>query len=72
MGLIFHGEQWSTADIDKAIDLFQYTMAEDKEVLLRVQRGLVSRYHQPGPLIARELEGTIWDFYQYLSHSLVT
>ncbi len=70
LGLIFHGDDWSQQDVDNAIDLFQRTMDEDKQVLLRVQQGLGSRLHAPGPLAARELEGTIWDFYQYLSRSL--
>lgn len=70
MGLIFYGEHWSQQDVDNAIKLFQHTMAEDKQVLIRVQQGLASRFHEPGPLAARDLEGTIWDFYQYLSRSL--
>jgi hypothetical protein len=47
-------------------------MDEDKQVLLRVQQGLGSRFHQPGPLASRDLEGTIWDFYQYLAQNLGT
>jgi len=70
MGLIFHGEHWTDADIENAIELFQHTMDEDKQVLMRVQQGLASRSYQPGPLSARNLEGTIWDFYQYLGRSL--
>jgi len=70
LGLIFYGDHWSRQDIDNAIELFQHTMDEDKEVLLRVQQGLGSRFHEPGPLAPRDLEGTIWDFYQYLSRSL--
>ena len=70
MGLIFHGEHWTDADTDNAIELFQQTMDEDKQVLMRVQQGLASRSYQPGPLSARHLEGTIWDFYQYLGRSL--
>ncbi len=67
MGLIFYGDRWSERDVDRAVELFQLTMAEDKEILVRVQQGLESRFHQPGPLASRDLEGTIWDFYQYLS-----
>ena len=70
MGLFFHGDGWTRADIDDAVDLFRRTMEEDKEVLLRVQQGLESRLHQPGPLASRHLEGTIWDFYQYLSRGM--
>ncbi len=70
IGLIFYGEQWASADIDKAIQLFQQTMQEDKDILVRVQQGLGSRYHQSGPLAPADMEGTIWDFYQYLSRRL--
>ncbi len=70
MGLFFHGDDWAQADIDAAVDLFRLTMDEDKQVLLRVQQGLASRFHEPGPLAAQNLEGTIWDFYQYLSRRM--
>lgn len=69
MGLIFHGTEWSQAQIDTAISLFHDTMNEDHEVLQRVQRGQRSRHHHPGPLAPPAFEGTIWDFYQYLSRS---
>lgn len=72
MGLVFHGDHWLQQDVDNAIELFQHTMEEDKQVLLRVQQGLGSRLHEPGPLAARDLEGTIWDFYQYLSRNQST
>lgn len=71
MGLIFFGDRWQQAEVDAAVELFQHTMDEDKAVLLRVQQGLGSRFQQPGPLAGRDLEGTIWDFYQYLGRSLV-
>ena len=45
-------------------------MAEDKDVLVRLQQGLASKFHQPGPLAGPALEGTIWDFYQFLSRRL--
>ena len=70
MGLIFYGEHWREADIEKAVRLFQHTMDEDKQVLARVQQGLASCSYEPGPLAARDLEGTIWDFYQYLGRHL--
>ena len=70
MGLIFYGDRWSESDIEAAVELFRHTMAEDKEVLARVQQGLGSRFQQPGPLASRDLEGTIWDFYQYLSRGM--
>ncbi len=69
-GLIFHGDDWREADVARAIELFEQTMDEDKQVLVRVQQGLASRHHAPGPLAAPDLEGTIWDFYQYLGRRL--
>ena len=70
MGLVFFGDHWTQREVNKAVKLFRHTMDEDKQVLLRVQQGLGSRFHAPGPLASRDLEGTIWDFYQYLSRSL--
>lgn len=70
MGLIFYGEAFSESDVDNAIRLFRETMDEDKQVLLRVQQGLASSHYEPGPLAAPPLEGTIWDFYQYLARRL--
>ncbi len=69
-GLIFHGEEWQQADMDKAVELFQQTMEEDKEVLIRVQQGMHSKRYQPGPLAPKDMEGTIWDFYQYMARSI--
>ncbi|MFT5399762.1 MAG: phenylpropionate dioxygenase-like ring-hydroxylating dioxygenase large terminal subunit [Planctomycetota bacterium] len=69
MGLIFHGDSWSEQSVKSAVEPFKHTMDEDKEVQLRVQQGLASRFHQPGPLAAQDMEGTIWDFYQYLSNN---
>ena len=70
MGLIFYGEEWRDNDVETAIRLFRETMAEDKAVLLRVQQGMGSNYFHPGPLAPPELEGTIWDFHQYLARNL--
>jgi len=70
MGLIFHGEEWQQSDINKATELFRQTMAEDKAVLLRVHQGMHSRLYEPGPLAPRDMEGTIWDFYQYIARSV--
>ncbi len=71
MGLIFYGDTWSDAELESAISLFQQTMAEDKTVLLRVADGVKSSLYSPGPLANPAMEGTLWDFYQYLARSLV-
>lgn len=70
MGLIFYGDSGSEQEVDAAVSLFQETMAEDKEVLQRVHKGVRSAFYEPGPLAQPHLEGTIWDFYQYLARSL--
>jgi phenylpropionate dioxygenase-like ring-hydroxylating dioxygenase large terminal subunit len=70
MGLIFHGDRWSETEIENAVRLFKDTMEEDKAVLVQVQQGLQSSLYQPGPLANKDLEGTIWDFHQYLSRNV--
>lgn len=71
IGLIGYDVQSSDkADIDEAVDLFARTMAEDKVELEKVARGLRSRYLQRGALAPINVEGTIWDFYCYLSENL--
>ncbi len=71
MGLYFYGESWSDSEIDNAVTLFQETMAEDKEVLVGLQKGLASRHHAPGPLAPQDLEGTVLDFHKYLAGRLL-
>jgi phenylpropionate dioxygenase-like ring-hydroxylating dioxygenase large terminal subunit len=70
MGLIFFGADWPQERIDWAVDLFQRTMAEDKEVLVGLMQGLNSRHQRPGPLARADLEGPTWDFYKYLNRRL--
>lgn len=70
IGLIFFGENWEDSVIDEAIALFQATMAEDKSILVGLQRGLASRHHVPGPLAPPDFEGTIFDFHQFLAQRL--
>lgn len=70
MGLFFYGEDWSQAAMDEAVRLFRETMAEDKAVLLRLQRGLRSRNFEPGPLAPPDLEGTCRDLHRYLARHM--
>ncbi|MFK7859592.1 MAG: aromatic ring-hydroxylating dioxygenase subunit alpha [Granulosicoccus sp.] len=44
--------------------------AEDRARLLDVQKGLKSRYAQRGYLAPPDFEGTVWDFYGYISKQL--
>jgi phenylpropionate dioxygenase-like ring-hydroxylating dioxygenase large terminal subunit len=46
------------------------TMDEDREQLERMRRGLKSRYVQPNSLGPADLEGTVWDLYQYAARML--
>lgn len=39
-------------------------------VILMVQQGVRSEHYTPGPLAQPHLEGTLWDFYQYLARHL--
>lgn len=70
-GLFFHGDHWSQAQVDKAVLLFEETMAEDKQILVGLQRGLGAAGYAPGPLAPADYEGTIWDFIQYLARRLL-
>ncbi len=70
MGLIFYGEGWPEADVERAVQLFAATMAEDKAVLVSLMRGMRSARHQRGPLAPADYEGPILDFYRYCSRRL--
>ena len=73
IGLIGYDVQSTDrADIDKAVDLFVRTMAEDKVQLEMVSRGLRSRYCQRSALAPIDFEGTTWDFYRYLAENLTS
>ena len=69
-GLIFHGKEWDEASVTQAVKLFDETMDEDKAVLMRVRDGLHSARFQPGPLAPAPLEGTLLDFYRWMSRNL--
>lgn len=70
MGLIFYGDNWSQDAIDRAVRLFNETMAEDKAVLVGLMRGMTSQRHQRGPLAPADFEGPVLDFYRYCSRRL--
>jgi phenylpropionate dioxygenase-like ring-hydroxylating dioxygenase large terminal subunit len=70
MGLIFYGEDWPQDAVQAAVTLFNDTMAEDKEALSRVMRGLGSSRHQAGPLAPADYEGPVLDFYRYCGRRL--
>ena len=49
---------------------FNEVMAEDRVQLARVCRGLKSRHVQPNRLGPADLEGTVWDMFQYMARKL--
>jgi phenylpropionate dioxygenase-like ring-hydroxylating dioxygenase large terminal subunit len=57
-------------EIDRRIGLWETVNNEDRFKLERMQVGLRSRHSAVGPLAPADLEGTIWDFFQYLSRQL--
>lgn len=70
LGLIFYGADWPQEALDRAIELYHRTMAEDKTILVNLARGLRSRHYDRGPLAPPALEGPVWDFYRYLNRTL--
>lgn len=70
MGLIFYGDHWTGALVDKAVTLFHETMEEDRVVLVGLMEGLASRLHQPGPLAPADFEGPVLDLYRYVGRRL--
>jgi hypothetical protein len=70
MGLIFCGDGWPQSAIERAVQLFNETMAEDKAVLVGLMRGMASHRHQRGPLAPADFEGPVLDFYRYCGRRL--
>ncbi len=56
--------------MEARLEGFNTVMAEDKAQLERVRRGLKSRYITPNRLGPADLEGTVWDMYQYMARKL--
>ena len=57
-------------DRRRLVDLFNRTFADDEAQLVKVMRGLQSRAYESSVLAKPDLEGTIWDFYNYLAANL--
>jgi phenylpropionate dioxygenase-like ring-hydroxylating dioxygenase large terminal subunit len=55
---------------DAGRDLFTRTFAEDEAQLVKLMRGLQSRAYASSVLARTDYEGTVWDFYRYLSRNL--
>ena len=69
-GIVFGDPDVKDGERGAVVDLFERTMAEDKVQLANLQRGLSARSYRPGPLGPADVEGTVWDFYQYMARRL--
>ena len=69
-GLLFWGDSWAQDAVDRAIELFDATMAEDRMVLEPLMTGYRSVHHAPGPLAPAHLEGPILDLAQYVARRM--
>jgi len=58
------------AGVKEYIELCHAFCAEDRATLEGVQRGLKTRYYDPGPLAGDHYEGTIWDGLRYMARRL--
>ncbi|MBX9456508.1 MAG: aromatic ring-hydroxylating dioxygenase subunit alpha [Rhizobium sp.] len=70
LGLIFYGDGWTDAEIEKATVLFNDTMSEDKSVLVGLMRGLAANAYARGPLAPADFEGNVFDFYRYFGRRM--
>lgn len=57
-------------EVKQTMELLRNVYAEDRAVLESLQKGLMSRYYDHGPLAAENLEGTIWDMLRYMAKRL--
>lgn len=55
---------------DEQHEFMNQVNAEDKVKLEALQKGLQSRYYNSGPLAKQDLEGTIFDMYQFMATRL--
>ncbi len=55
---------------DEQRDFMNEINAEDRVKLETLQKGLQSRYYDSGPLAKQDLEGTIFDMYQFMATRL--
>ena len=65
-----YGNELTQDEQNQRIALWHEVNREDREKLEKMQVALSSRYAPSGYLAPRDYEGTIWDFYRYLSRQL--
>lgn len=70
LGLIFYGDGWTDAEVEKAVVLFNDTMSEDKDILVGLMRGFAAKSYARGPLAPADFEGNVLDFYRYFSRRM--
>ena len=69
--VIARPETFEDGEAKRRFDFAASFNVEDRERLLDVQKGLSSRFAARGFLAPADLEGTVWDFYQYMSEKLI-
>lgn len=57
-------------EVKQTMQLLRNVYAEDRAVLESLQKGLMSRYYDHGPLAPENFEGTIWDMLRYMAKRL--
>ncbi len=70
-GILFWGDAWPQRAVDRAVELFHKTMAEDRSVLEPMMQGYRSSHHESGPLAPPSLEGPLLDLARYVGRRLL-
>ncbi len=65
-----YGNELTQDELEERIALWTEVNREDREKLEKMQKALSSRHAPSGHLAPRDFEGTIWDFYRYLSRQI--
>jgi choline monooxygenase len=66
-GIAAHVADLSAEVVEGYVAWSKELNGEDRTLLEAIQIGLKSRYYVPGPLAASNLEGTVWDLYQFMA-----
>jgi len=69
--VIARNSVFESGEAEERLEFARSFNKEDRERLLDVQKGLTSRYVQRGYLAPPDLEGTVWDFYEYVARNLL-
>ncbi len=62
---------FESGEAEERLEFARAFNKEDRERLLDVQAGLASRFASRGFLAPPDLEGTVWDFYQYMAKAFI-